>query len=353
MRHLLRILSILLTIGSVLIGPLAYYSFAQPDNLNRIYINSAPEQFVWSADSRTFVFLGSTAQRGVEIAASHWYSYDVAIAALNPSSIWPLQPVLTSTEIKIFNPLLVGATTFMHASPDGRYVVYAMQDMQRLALGDRLLGQTNLIPDVSIPDPTTGPDQFRVLWSADSTALTVVFASAYSDEFGAVYVRGFTHNPAAIETVTIGASLIDGRAFRHLTVHDLSADGSTILLSGAEIYPNSDLPPSLPIPILWTPAAPKDGEIFDSLAGMIRGASFEADESKLLIVNELGLVRFDRISKQVAVLNSAISAEWVSRALFSPDAEHAALIHEDVDAGNKAIYVIQIADAVTLREEFR
>lgn len=85
---------------------------------------------------------------------------------------------------------------------------------------------------------------------------------------------------------------------------------------------------------------------------MIRGASFEADESKLLIVNELGLVRFDRISKQVAVLNSAISAEWVSRALFSPDAEHAALIHEDVDAGNKAIYVIQIADAVTRREEF-
>jgi hypothetical protein len=267
--------------------------------------------------------------------------------------MWPLQPVLTTAEIRIFKPLLVGATTFIFASPDGRYLVYSMQDTQRLVIGDRMLGQTYLLPDISIPDPTTGPDQFRILWSDDSTAFTVVFASAFSDEFGAVYVRGFADNAATIETVFIGASLIGGRAFRHLTVHDLSADGGLILLSGAEMFPNSDLPPSLPILILWNPAAPEDGEVLVSLPGKIRGASFEADESKLLIVDERGLVRFDRISNQVAVLNSNISAEWVSQALFSPDAEHAALIHEDADAGNKAIYVIQIAGAVTVREQRR
>jgi hypothetical protein len=72
MRHLRHILSTVLTVVRLsLLSSLGNGIFAQPDDLTPIYTNSAPEQFAWSLDSQTFVFLGSTAQRGVEIVDSH------------------------------------------------------------------------------------------------------------------------------------------------------------------------------------------------------------------------------------------------------------------------------------------
>ena len=343
LSHLKRSLFAIIA-GLGLLSWVVYSVYAQSGDLSPIYTNSGPEQFAWSTNSTNFTFLGSTAQRGVQIAEPNWYSYNVVTAILNSTSTWPLQPELTSAEIANFNPFLVGNTTFMFVSPNERYVVYTRQDTQALALGDRLLEQSYPMPNISIPSPTTGTDQFRVLWSADSTAFTVIFASAYSDEFGTLYVRGFTDNPATIEMLPIGATLIDGRAFRYLKVYDISADGSLVLLSGTEVFPNTDLPPSRPKLILWNPFSPEDGEIFDAFTGEIKGASFESDENNLLIVNEQGLVRFDRTTGEITVVNSDIGAGWVSQVLFSPDGEHAALIHEDLNAGNKTIYIICIAD---------
>lgn len=344
----MRLCRLILSIFTTIVGvsPFVYSIDAQSDDLTPIYTNTAPEQFAWSTDSTNFVFLGSTTQRGVQIPEPNWYSYDVATAILNNASTWSLQPVLTSTEIANLNPFLAGNTTFMFVSPNGRYVVYTIQDTQALALGDRLLGQVYPIPNVFIPSPTIGTDQFRVLWSADSTAFIAIYASAHSDEFGILHVRGFADNPVKIEMLPIGATLIDGRAFRYLNAHDISADGSHVLLSGIEVFPNTDLPPSPLKLILWNPSSPEDGEIFDMFTGQITGASFEADENSLLIVNEQGLVRFDRTTNEIAILNSGIDSEWVSQALFSPDGEFVALIHEDVNTGNKTIYIAHIADIV-------
>ncbi len=344
-KHLIR--SIFALVVGLSFAPSDSHSiYAQSEDLTPIYMNSAPEQFAWSANSANFVFLGSTAERGVKLSEPNWYSYDTATVLLNQSTIWPLQPMLTSADIAAFNPYLVGNTSLMFESPNGRYVVYTIQDTQELAISDLQLEQTYSIPQVSIPDSTTGTDQFRVLWSADSTAFTVIFESAYGDDFGTLYVRGFADNPVAVVMVPIGAALIDGRAFRSLDIHDISADGSLVLLNGTEIFPNTDLPSSLPKLILWNPSSPENGQIFDVFTGDIKGASFELDENNLLIVNEQGLVRFDRTTGEIAVLNSGIGAGWVSQALFSMDGEYAALIRDDMNAGNKSIYIIRIADVV-------
>lgn len=319
--------------------------YAQIDDLTPIYTDSTPEQFIWSANSARFVFLSTTIERRVQLSEPNWYSYEPVTATLSQSSIWPLQPVLSSAEIANFNPFLAGNTTLMYVSPNERYVVYTIQDTQDLAIGDRQLQQSFPIPNFLIPDPTGGSDQFRVLWSADSTAFVVIYEPGYNDgdELGTFYVRGFADEPAVVSMVQIGATLIDdGRTFQHLNTHDISEDGSLILLSGDEIFRNTDLPPSNPKLILWDPDSPDGAEIFDMLGENVIGASFEADENSLLLVNERGLIRFNRTTGEITLLNSDIDSGWVTQVLFSPHGEYAALIYEDIDVGNTKIYVIPV-----------
>ena len=66
-------------------------------------------------------------------------------------------------------------------------------------------------------------------------------------------------------------------------------------------------------------------QIIETLDGRaVRGASFAPDdESKLMIVNDSGLVEYDLVTDQITVLDASIQAD---EAIFSPNAEYVALI---------------------------
>jgi hypothetical protein len=238
-----------------------------------------------------------------------------------------LQPALSTTEMQEFTPLSSERPSFIYESPNGQYLTYAIDETYELTLANRQpIEKIVLQPGVTIPDPISGPDAFNVMWSNDSTAYTVMYASAFSDDFGTIFVSGYTSDISSGSNLYIGESGFNGRYFRHLRIHDIASDGKLVLLTGEEVIPNSDAQDFSSKLILWNPATPDSGEILDSVASNeMWGASFANNENKLLFINKRGLLQYDRLSGETIVVSSDFSADWVQNAIFSPRGDKVAI----------------------------
>ncbi|MBA3868364.1 MAG: hypothetical protein H0X30_04365 [Anaerolineae bacterium] len=337
MRIYLRRWLLILLVG--LIGASGFPAAAQENQMMPIYTNTSPRHFAWSVDSSRFVFLGSSVERSaVKLAEPDWFQYDTSTHDLSSFSVWPLQPTLTASDTQLIGPL-TDNQPFIFVSPNGRFLVYTTQETQKLAIADLQLAKTYTLADLTIPNPTFGPDSFRVLWSADSNAFTVMYEPAYGEDFGTIYVHGFASNPTDVEDIYIGAFAINGHGVRGLNIQDISTDGRLILLSGIEIIPDSDGTPMTNL-ILWKPDDPEAAQVVSVLSGDVKGASFATnDENTLIFANERGLQTYDRMTGVIRSLKPTINTDGLRQALFSPDGKNIALIIDHPTEGNSSISI--------------
>lgn len=206
-------------------------------------------------------------------------------------------------------------------SPNGRYVVYPLQELvcgeacsHLLALGDLQTGEYTSI--------RKAPDSRNfVRWSRDSSAFLIIDYGQVGGLGGIYHVRiptdGFPQNeilPTLLENFGIG----------DVAFVDMSPDGQQVLIRG-DGSTNYGL-------TLWDARLPSthqqfaawaDGEvIFDGV--MVAGASFIPDHPHhLLVVVEQGIVLYDLETAELELVDDSVNAHWVDWTYFSPDARYA------------------------------
>src|SRR5437870_1474028 len=117
----LKALILLIALVAILIGassPLA----AQGGLQSLGNYTFSPVNARWSADSMSFIFQPD--DYGVNAT---WYQYNVATHQMTSTNVWPLQPIVTSAQEQSLEIAREadGQVSFVFASPNGRYWVYA------------------------------------------------------------------------------------------------------------------------------------------------------------------------------------------------------------------------------------
>ncbi len=209
-------------------------SNAQEDDFIWVYTGDFLGNFYWSADSRQLVFAEDATSR-VDMTDDHWNSYDVAAEELQMASRWPLQPTFTSQEQSAFNVASgVVQTSFIYASPNGRYLIYAPAEENPripapLAVSDRQTLQTYVEPE-SILDPFSGPKEFSVIWAADSSAFVLRNDRGLNSTPWLIYGSDFSEDVEDTTLKLIDKVEITSTEYFVREVLDISGNGDLLLL---------------------------------------------------------------------------------------------------------------------------
>ncbi len=322
-------------VPGIILGILFLFSttatLAQSNSASPFYPD-IPYNEIWSANSQKFVFYDTAAgdlEESVQISTPNWLEYDVTTQETTNQNTWPLQPTLTDDERQTFdvstNP--DGRESFIYESPDGRFLVYGKgnetDDSGRWSIGiaDRQQGQAVTLP-IHVWDPFSGPRYFKVLWSADSKA----FAANFLSDDGTpvfVHVGGYEADLSGAVVNWFSISVKDRNFYPFggygQDIFALSGDGSHVLLTSNEETAED---PSSPVKLLlWDVLNPDASQIIDSLdGGKIGATSFvPGDETKLLILNDAGLMLYDLSNGESTQITTDINTESTQRAAFSPD----------------------------------
>lgn len=304
-----------------------------------IYSGPFPRSWSWSADSLQFAFTNGIEPipAAVEMNDEDWFEYDVTTRLLIRHIQWPLQPTLTDAEETIFSP----GATFMFASPDGRFLIYAgdrqPDELFWMKIADRQNQKASNLPDFVL-SPTSGTEDFNVLWSADSASF--VTSSTSENGYNIVdYTSNFQSDLSKATVEDIDGGRFHKRLFTVLKAYDVSDNGE-IVLCELEEYTETVDQSNLPLKLaIWNTEKDSIAQVIDNLDGKtITGASFAAgDDSKLLVTNDSGLIEYDLSTDTSTILYPAFKGNAV---IFSPDAHYAAII---ADNGNVMIAPIPIS----------
>ena len=315
---------------------------AQRDGFEPITQNGVNLGSAWSIDSRRFVFGEGTNQAGVRVTDESWYEYEIETGILKRGNVWPLQPTLTGSERRLFDPAITpdGRASFMYPSPNGRYVAYAHfgTDIINVDVADRHLHRDIHTP-AYVFDPFFSPYGFRVLWSEDSTTfVTLTQQPLGSDPLTPQYVSDFNTGYANLTFIDLGYLNVDGRKYGSYNAYDISKNGRFVLLRVDEYTAGGYSPLHL---MVWDAENPDASHVVDDFSEVVEAAFAPGDESKLLILTELGLVLYDITSDGFTVLTEEINSTWVSLSFISPDGQQLAV----TDHGGW-LYVVDIVDFV-------
>lgn len=314
-RWLGRTIVVGLTCGVMVsfIGPLA----AQDNERQPIY-EGPVDDLSWSSDSQYvsfFNYYGANPSVYLDESSSrNWQRFDPVTGILTASKTWPQQPSLTDDENEFFRPtdLSDGSITYIYESPNKRYIVYcsfAEATSTLLILGNRA-GMELLGLDYTIYNPFIGPEFFRVIWSADSSAFVT-----FDERLPAVlrYVTNF--DKSLMDATVSSLNEIDYSAW---DVFDLSDDGKWVLILAYTISPASEISQTL---MIANPLNLSENIVLQTQnASEITAAIFAPDNAnQVLFVSEQGLGLYDMESQQVSILDSSITAEYGTPIAFSPD----------------------------------
>jgi hypothetical protein len=234
-----------------------------------------------------------------------------------------------------------GRQSFIYTSTDRQYIVYAQgtapDEFGRwsVVLADLQQGEVFTLP-IKVWDPFYGPLTFHVLWSEDNTAFVIRFLT---DEGSPVFVHVNHFKDSLSNAVVTWFRLeVDGRVFLPVLaddemIYDLSADGNQVLLSVREEV--ADAPTAYDRPlrlIIWSPLNPNASQVINNRVGDAIFAP--GDESKLLFVNEAGLVEYDIISQVTTILRTDINTLSTRKTRFSPDGKWLAVMT------SSALYIV-------------
>jgi hypothetical protein len=335
-------------------------SVAQDDALQPIYSSPDIMNVKWSTDSQFLVF--GLAENDVRSSTGDWLRYDVSTEETQRSNRWYLQPRLRPGEEALFQPY---DRTFVYASPDERFIAYAVEHpspittVPILAVGDRQREEVVALPDVYyIRDPYGGPDDFEVLWSADSRSFTLTNRFGRSGDtllVTSLFVTGFASEPPDVQVQDWSESLvIAGQEYYSSEVHAIGLTGERVLIESNvgdlgtnEIFDNTHL-------ILWNTQQPSDSLALTAIdtSHLIAATFHPTAPDKLLLVNERGLVEYDIHSRRMTVLNPAYHSGLGDYGLFSPDRAWLAIVEDGLEEGNypPRLYVFDVRASLPAAE---
>jgi len=313
-HYLLKILLGFMLMTSFVIGN----SSSAQNNLYEIIIDhdfSTPQYVSWSADSTRFVFsstigIETTLQddfEGVTFSRDAWWQYNIDTGGLVSQNVWPLQPLLTSTQIIEWKP-----NDFIYTSPDNS-LGFLNQDI------DNFFSVVNFQTGEIVKTNVEGylenysPDVFSIYWNNLGDILA--FQDVSLGGTGFLYYLTIPNELSNIQTLKFGATPNTSNfalfSKEGDQLYDVSPSGNFVLLSGRNIsslIPVYQIPPML---IIWDPIndemrtviLPETFLTFDVL-----DATFSSiDESKLLIVHrKWGLIQVDILTQEIQLINKDI-----------------------------------------------
>ncbi len=340
-KSILRLVCFLIVILSLIGGTIPQLLLAQSNPLIPVFQGGLLRGIAWSNNSQQFTFTDTGNRIAVTLESSDWIHYDMLSQSIGDSTVWPLQPTLTQAELALFAPFASNQLSFIYESPNQRYLVFARgEEVFSLTLADRLTHQTiTLSPQLHVLDPRYGPDSFRVLFSADSSAFTVMYATDFSDEYGVLYVSGYASNISDAFDILIGDF---GQNFdaRYAQVEDLSENGKSVLLIGNPTVPNSPYSNERHL-YLWDSESLDGIDITPPQQQNIKGAAFSPQtEDRLRMIANAGLIEYNRSTHELVVIRSDITADWVDKVYFSPTADSVAITKEI--GGHTELYVVDL-----------
>jgi len=185
----------------------------------------------------------------------------------------------------------------------------------------------NRFVDIPLSEPIwhRNPIDTEIFWSDDSTAFVVATPSLYGPaeiRFYS-YVSGYAQQTLSDETHMIVRDFeeihFNEMNYHVIDIHDVSADGSMVLLRTA-----SDRSPFEYPVFVWntdTDTYQRIDEISTDSVSLDMGASFAADGQSFIIVDNDGIVQYDLRTGAIEVLRDDVSARWVDAAYFSPNGQ--------------------------------
>lgn len=330
---------------------------AQSGELKPIY-SGFPLMYVeWTVDSQSLIFIDQDSvieadQRGTP---GMWQGYEPDTKTLKeiPVSYWradlpaSVQQNLSNLSI-LEDPYLPAFETMAYPSPDGRYLVYISERFGRawrVSLADLQTGVTAPTEAYAFLVATSLPEEvYRVVWNATSTTFFVLTRNSPDVPYEAFHVSGFGANVREVQTHKLGALSRGGRLYGQVETFSLASDGKTALMLIADFTDAGKLlPKKLPLfLILWNAEKPESSQFIEGIDGQdVIAASFApGNESKLLYVNDVGLLEYDLRTGQTTVLDTRLAAQPPSIARFSPDGRWVALVEQEDSAGPATLYVV-------------
>ncbi|MFN8419992.1 MAG: hypothetical protein U0528_12235 [Anaerolineae bacterium] len=349
-RPLMLIIWLLLAIFVGLLRPET--TIAQTTVPRLIYEGELFQALAWSTNSETFsFFLYSSPPPTVQSAA---FLFSVESTTLTNAASWPFQPIISDEEasaLKLWKDQN-GIFPFIYLSPDSHSLVYPGIDETSKKVSTLFVSNLERLQAIVIPIEITFPfassDAFNVLWSTDSTAFAVAHLGGqgfmridYAQlEKDATTGDLKSARVESVNTAAIGETTYVSGVYGRL--YDISDDGLWVLVLLDEFAPGYDPnTPRVARLVVWSPTNPAESYAVKEIPGeQIRGASFAPDDkTKLLIITDSGLVKYDLKTQTQDLITAEISSKWVDDAVFSPNGRWVALIDIAYQPGVNRIYL--------------
>jgi hypothetical protein len=302
----------------------------------------------WSTDISHFTFrsfgnLSNITENdvvsGVILTQPLWKVVNIDLGTFDQFNIWPLQSVLSQTQMEIFEP-----RGFIYSSVSGRLLAYPhdilLDDYDLgypLTIADQL-NNTVVETSISVIDDNS-PEIFRVYWADNDSALAT-WRLAYDGspliqyldlEGGLGNIIEYEFQSALGNMYATVDPVID-------ILYDVSPSGNLVLLTARPINVTSSIHAAPVHLIIWSPRQPQNSKIISLFADRtISSASFSPNNvSEILIVSEGELLLYNVETVQTQILNSTLIPNPLGWARFSPNGENLA-----IQAGNQ-LHIIDI-----------
>lgn len=264
----------------------------------------------------------------------NWYRYDTRTSTLTASRSWPFRTELTAEEWKWLQLDDWDIEPYVLASPNKRFLLYP---------GAVTVGQDSFYIDLMLADRQTheamptgsyiydiqsGTDAFDVVWNESGNSLITRPKADWEATTG-VYMSGFKDGLSQLVRRTdLDEIVVQGKEFHSSVFYDVSDNDRYILLDAILDQPEpSDLDRYMIV--FDVNDATKSVVLPNIDARKVPGAMFKPhDDSKVVLINETGLVEMDWATGQSVVLDASITSSDIyrKRAYFSPDGKWLAYV---------------------------
>jgi hypothetical protein len=285
--------------------------------------------FAWAFDNQTFVFFNDSLSEDpippdLEASQPLWQTFNVETGVLTPGQTrYPLQPVLDTDEITLFNPY-----NLILPSPDNNNLL-AFSSRQPnnpyyLTFANRTTDQFIQTSLLTNGNPFFRSEGLLGNWSEEGNIFIYSQGNSFTTE--ATYFQIRVDESDLLNTTLVQfAPMIEGEVYGLFDVIDryldLSTNGDNILAIARREYDE------LPYLVVWTPDANPNGYRIPAVRGEdVCDASFTQNDTAIVILTRDGRILVYQIATQtVQVLPANVPLNCSFSSEFSPNGSWVAL----------------------------